>query len=903
MDMSDKLNRAAAVLTLAALVLSGLAPAAGHDSGRLVVYPYRDDFDQRSNWTVVQGTWRHHDGVYNGSGEDAKTLAGDPAWDDVNITGRFRITAGNVAAILFRASTVVYEENSGRLFQVENSLASGVSISHTSLGSKTTDASASYKLDRGAWYNFRITVKGTRVDYFINNTAVVNFTNVIYATGQIGLKASKSTCEFDDLAVRDASNVAVFGDDFSSNTDRGWDPRSGTWAFGAGACSMVSAADGRDLALCPVPAPAQSWTARAQLMWTAGTAFETGIVFNYSDAGNNYMVLLSSADSTLRLRRAESGSVTEKWASKSFPVKKGEWYTFTVVFNGTGFGVYVNTALVLNRTDASPLPGTGFGLGSRSTSQERCKFEFFEVFDGEMPPMPDLSVNLSALYVDPARPNPGDTVDIRLNIDNLGTLDAAANYTVELMCNDTQLGIAFPAAIPAGRSVEVWFHWVANLTGNLTLTAAVDRRESIVELDDNNNNASFQLYVNIPPLASIALDPADGKAFVEQAVQFIGTNSSDPDGSVASYLWSFGDRTYASTATAAHVYKADGTYTVGLNVTDNDGASTVAYRTLVVRNRVPSANLTWTPVRGDITTNFTFRYQLYDPDRTLSGLLWDFGDGQNTTDQAPTHRFADDGTYNITFTVVYNGGRERVSFTAVVTVDNIPPKATIVSAPTELRKFQSGQFKACATDPDDRSPLGFSWDFGDGTNASGAEVFHGFNRSGTYRVTFTALDEHGLNSTAFVLVKVPNAPPNASFAGPPPAYLNETFRFDASFSADADGAIMSYSWDFGDGQKGAGVVVTHNYSSPGNYTVRLTVVDEEGANSTAEASVWVREMPSIPRPPAEEKPQSPVAAIGILIVVVFVVVIGILLWSRARRREQPAEAAAQDEQGPGGFQI
>jgi hypothetical protein len=62
-------------------------------------------------------------------------------------------------------------------------------------------------------------------------------------------------------------------------------------------------------------------------------------------------------------------------------------------------------------------------------------------------------------------------------------------------------------------------------------------------------------------------------------------------------------------------------------------------------------------------------------------------------------------------------------------------------------------------------------------------------------------------------------------------------------------------------------------------------------------------MPSIPRPPAEEKPQSPVAAIGILLVAVFAVVIGLMLWSRARRREQPAEAVAQDEQGPGGFQI
>jgi PKD repeat protein len=878
--------------------------AGGSDGARLIVYPFRDDFDQTNSWSVVQGAWRRHDGLYNGSGDDAKSMAGNASWEDLDITGRFRIAAGNVAAILFRSSAVVYEENSGRLFQIENSVAAGVSVSHTSLGSKTTDASAPYSLDRGAWYAFKISVRGTRVDYYINNTAVLNFTNVIYSSGQIGLKAHKSACHFDDIEVRDAGGALLFGDDFSKDPDGGWQARSGTFAFGGGFCTMVSGADGRDLALCPAPAPKQSWTARTQLVWTAGTSFETGIYFNYTDQDNNYLVLLSAADDTLRIRRTEGGIASEKWASRGFPVNKGDWYTFTVVFNGTGFGVYVNTALLLNRTDPSPLPGTTFGLGSRSASQERCRFEYFEVFEGEMPPRPDLSVNLSALYVDPARPNPGDRVDIRVNIDNNGTLDAAGNYSVELLCGDLGLGIAFPGAIAAGRTAGVWFHWVANLTGNLTLTVAVDRPRSVVELDDNNNNASFRLYVNIPPSAVIAMDPPGGKPFVEQTVLFNGTNSTDPDGSVASYLWSFGDRTFASTATAAHVYKADGTYTVSLNVTDDGGAWAVVSTRITVLNRVPSANLSWTPSGGDITTNFTFRYTLYDPDRTLSGVRWDFGDGQNTTDQSPTHRYADDGTYNLTFTVFYNSGRESASFTASVTVQNIPPKATIVSAPSELRKLQSGTFKASASDPDDLAgPLRFHWDFGDGSNASGPEAQHLFNRSGNYRVALTVLDEFGLNATAFVLVKVPNAPPNASFAGPPPAYLNETFWFDASFSTDADGPLRSYSWDFGDGSTGSGVLAWHNYSSPGNYTVRLTVADEEGANSTSAATVWVRELPSAPRPPAVEKPQSPVAAIGILLVAVFAVVIGLMLWSRARRREQSAGAPAREEQGPGGFQI
>ena len=853
----------------------------------------------------MQGTWRHHDGILNGSGADAKIMAGNSSWGDLNITGRFQIVTGSEAAILFRSSAVVYEENSGRLFQVENSLSSGVSISHTSLGSKTTDASAVFKFNRNAWYNFRIWMNDTRVDYFINNTPVLNFTNVIFATGQIGLKSYNSRCHFDDIAVRDLhTGELLFADGFSSDPNNGWDAHNGTWAFGGGSCTLVTGANGNDLARCPVPAPGPSWTARTQLMWTAGTNFETGIHFGFNDTESNYLALLSASDSTLRIQRTENGSVNDLWASKSFPVKKNDWYTFTIVSNGTGFGFYINTALILNKTDPAPLPGNGFALGSRSGSQERCRFEFFEVFEGEMPPRPDLAVNLSALYVDPPKPNPGDTVDIRFNIDNTGTLDAPGNYSVELLSGEGMLEIAFPAAIPAQRSAEVWFHWTANLTGNLTLTIAVDRPGSLPELDDNNNNATFQLYVNIPPVAIIVMDPPDGRPFVDQAMLFNATGSSDPDGRIASYLWGFGDRTFASVVSASHVYKTDGAYTISLNVTDNDGASTVVSQRITVQNRVPSANLSWAPVRGDITTNFTLRYQLYDPDRTLSGLRWDLGDGANTTDQAPTHRYADDGVYNITLTILFNNGKNSTTASGKLTVDNIPPMATIVSAPSELGKLQPGLFKAGATDPDDLlSPPSFSWDFGDGTSASGPEVHHGFNQSGNYRVTLTVVDEHGLNATLFALVRVPNSAPIAAFAQPPPAYLNQTFRFDASFSNDPDGRIQSYLWDFGDGQMGSGVVVDHNYTVAGNYTVRLTVRDVEGANSTQVATVWVRELPSAPRPLVEEKEASPLVAVGILIVVVFAVVIGLIAWSRMRRREGPSPSPPGEEQGPGGFQL
>jgi len=94
-----------------------------------------------------------------------------------------------------------------------------------------------------------------------------------------------------------------------------------------------------------------------------------------------------------------------------------------------------------------------------------------------------------------------------------------------------------------------------------------------------------------------------------------------------------------------------------------------------------------------------------------------------------------------------------------------------------------------------------------------------------------------------------NQPPQASFTLSPPAGEAPLMvSFDASASSDPDGEIVSYSWDFGDGDRGEGVQVTHEYQVPGTFRVVLTVVDDRGAEDTAEGEVQVR-LPPVPPPP------------------------------------------------------
>src|SRR5918994_3239866 len=84
----------------------------------------------------------------------------------------------------------------------------------------------------------------------------------------------------------------------------------------------------------------------------------------------------------------------------------------------------------------------------------------------------------------------------------------------------------------------------------------------------------------------------------------------------------------------------------------------------------------------------------------------------------------------------------------------------------------------------------------------------------------------------------PKPPPNAA----PAASLSVsctglTCTAEGAGSSDSDGTIESYRWDFGDGTTAGGSSVQHTYTTPGSYTISLTVTDDDGASDTAARAI------------------------------------------------------------------
>ncbi len=86
----------------------------------------------------------------------------------------------------------------------------------------------------------------------------------------------------------------------------------------------------------------------------------------------------------------------------------------------------------------------------------------------------------------------------------------------------------------------------------------------------------------------------------------------------------------------------------------------------------------------------------------------------------------------------------------------------------------------------------------------------------------------------------PNQPPVASFAfAPASPSVSDWVCFDATSSADTDGSVMSYSWNYGDGSTDSRIIVYHRFTTAGTYTVTLRVTDDAGASNTSTQTVQV----------------------------------------------------------------
>jgi PKD repeat protein len=168
--------------------------------------------------------------------------------------------------------------------------------------------------------------------------------------------------------------------------------------------------------------------------------------------------------------------------------------------------------------------------------------------------------------------------------------------------------------------------------------------------------------------------------------------------------------------------------------------------------------------------------------------------------------------------------------------NNSAPTADFTSACTDLN---------CAftnlSDDSDGQLTAYSWQFGDGQQSSNKSPSHAFASAGDYTVTLMVTDYSGATGTltrTLSLTAAQNGAPTAAFTV-------TCFSLDCTFvdqSTDADGAVVAWQWEFGDGSGSSTKnPPVHRYGATSRtvYDVKLTVTDNSGLTSSRTAQITV----------------------------------------------------------------
>ena len=248
---------------------------------------------------------------------------------------------------------------------------------------------------------------------------------------------------------------------------------------------------------------------------------------------------------------------------------------------------------------------------------------------------------------------------------------------------------------------------------------------------------------NEPPVAE-ANGPYSGTA--GSAIAFSSSGSFDPDGSIAAYLWSFGDGATSNGANPAHAYASAGTFTATLTVTDDDGGASTDSAAVTVTDDggPPGGSCDGLPryvagtayAVGDSVFNVrlsdsrSLRYRCLIAGWCSSTAAWAYepGNGMHWEDA-----WQEEGACT--------GGGER-------------DPVAIVNGPYSGQVGVPIAFSSAGSSDPDGTIVAYSWNFGDGTVSANANPSHAYTVAGAYTVTLTVTDNDGRTALASTVANV-----------------------------------------------------------------------------------------------------------------------------------------------------
>jgi PKD repeat protein len=401
---------------------------------------------------------------------------------------------------------------------------------------------------------------------------------------------------------------------------------------------------------------------------------------------------------------------------------------------------------------------------------------------------------------------------------------------------------------------------------------------------------------NVGPIAVFDVKSLD--ATKRGQVSFDASDSNDPDAWLVSYNWDYGDGTTEVymreplgignlTAKTTHVYPQNGTFTVTLTVKDNDNATDIASAQVTVLFDLEVVNvespfilvMPGVPVTVDVTVanNGDF-YEAFNVTAYYNDTLIERRPIANMapkTQQTLTYDWNTTGLElgeyflkaNVTILDEETNTANNAYLDGSVTIatSNIVDFPLLVGGVTfHVMTNSTSIISDLSFNPPEKK-LSFKT-----TGPEGADVYCNITipielLGGNYTVLLNGLPvvpdpQEATNGTHTFLYfnytlstldtieiigETAATPPSAIIiASETNPFVDELVTLDGSSSYDLDGSIVNWSWNFGDSATASDETVQHSYSTFGNYTVTLTVEDDEGYIDSTETTIRVKDYPT-----------------------------------------------------------
>ncbi len=369
----------------------------------------------------------------------------------------------------------------------------------------------------------------------------------------------------------------------------------------------------------------------------------------------------------------------------------------------------------------------------------------------------------------------------------------------------------------------------------------------VTDTDGESGTATATVTVsNVAPTA-VAGGPYSGNQAANIALD--GSASSDPGNDIAQYAWDFDNDGAYDDATGQMTFfnsASTGAFTVGLQVTDADGASSTATASVTVNNVAPTANAGG-PYSGDQGDTINLDGSASsDPGNNITLYEWDLdnnGAYDDATGVTATFSSNDTGVFTVGLRVTDGDGGTDTA-TATVNVGNVGPTAD-AGGPYSGDQGADITLDASASSDPGNNIVSYEWDLdNDGAfnDATGVTATFNSEDTGVFTVGLRVTDGEGDSGTATASVTVDNVVPTADAGGPYSGDQGSNIALDASASSDPGNNIVSYEWDLDndgayDDATGANTFFTS--TATGTFSVGVRVTDGDSASATATASVTV----------------------------------------------------------------